>query len=447
MNFITLFLVLVFAPALLFAQIVSLSEFPKRLQLFARDAQDSAVVTMSGCVTTAGFDSVSVRLYKNGVLSQRLADALTYVDDSAFFSFSPKIHAELASYKVEFYIGSALNATADSLLCGDAYLVDGQSNAQGSEVTYYSPWLRTFALSDTAWHRGSSSSWNIGQSIIVNHAVPVCFFNGAVGATGISQHMRDTTLSSIYGKLLFRITRAGLRNGIKAMFWYQGESESREDSLYNAVGYADLFELLHNAWMGDCPSITHFYVFQIRPGCGSVSQNILRDCQRRLPDRLPDVSLMSTTNVAGRATDNCHFLPTGYAEMGSWMYRLLARDFYGSDDTLYITPPNIQRAWYADEARTQLLLQFDQPVLLPSDTTMKRYFSVGRQWDVADSLSADTANRTVTLYMRSGMSEGDRVSYIPAEYDPFTGANYNGPWLSSIRGIGPLTFFQFTIEN
>ncbi|MFH0919870.1 MAG: discoidin domain-containing protein [Fibrobacterota bacterium] len=445
-----------FLPAILvlsviaFSQTATLSSFPQRLQLFARDAQDSATVIVTGNVTSTGSDSVTLTVLKNGAAYQYFKQVLVYSAGSAPFTFSARLHAELASYKVELRVNTTTVSTADSVLSGDAFITEGQSNAAGSEVTFYSPWVRTFSISDTAWHRGNSTSWDIGRHIIEDYAVPVCFFNGAVGATSSASHLPDTSLGSIYGKLLFRVTRAGLRNGIKAFFWYQGESDSG-DSLFNAKGYADRFKIIHDSWLADCPSIQHFYVFQIRPGCGSNYQDILRDCQRRLPDLLPDVSLMSTTNVAGRYSDNCHYLSTGYAEMGSWMYRLLARDLYGSTDTVDITPPDIQKAWYADDARTQLVLQFDQPVLLPADTAMKRYFSLrrenGRAWGLADSLSADTTQHTVTLYIQSGTFEGDAVSYIPPEYNPFTGANYNGPWLENTRGIGPLTFYNVAIEN
>ncbi|OGJ92285.1 MAG: hypothetical protein A2268_06025 [Candidatus Raymondbacteria bacterium RifOxyA12_full_50_37] len=449
MKTILVFALLSFS-SLVIGQTVSLNSFPQKLQFFARDAHDSAIVPVAGSVTSLGSDSIILTILKNGSPWARFSQDLTYSGDSAPFTFNPRIYAELASYKFELRVDATLASNADSVLCGDAFLVDGQSNAASSGVTYYSPWLRHISLTDTTWHRSWSTPWDLGKTIIENQAIPVCFFNGAVGATAIVSHLRDTTLTSIYGKLFFLITRAGLRNGIRAMLWYQGESEGG-DSLYNAVGYANNFKAIHDAWKTDCPSITNFYVFQIRPGCGSVRQDILRDCQRRLPALLPDVSLMSTTNVAGRSSDNCHFVTAGYQEMGGWMYRLMSRDLYGSADTVNITPPDIQRAFYADNARTRLVLQFDQPVLLPADASMKNYFSLrreyGQEWGVADSLSADTAAHTVTLHMHNNASEGDAVSYIPPEYDPFTGLNYNGPWLSNTRGIGPLTFFHFSIDN
>ncbi|OGJ88872.1 MAG: hypothetical protein A2268_09305 [Candidatus Raymondbacteria bacterium RifOxyA12_full_50_37] len=451
-TYVLLLVSLFVLKSLSLCQTVFFASFPQKNQLYARDAQDSASVTVSGSVTSAGSDSVTLTVLKNGGFYQYYKQALVYNADSAPFAFSARLHAGLASYKFELRVNATLVSSADSVLSGDAYLVDGQSNAATAEIydypkiAFYSPWLRTFSLSDTAWHRSITSSWCLATHIIENDSIPVCFINGAVGGTSISQHQRDTSLSSIYGKIYFRITRAGLRNGIRAMLWYQGEAENG-DSLYNAVGYATSFKAVHDAWLGDCPGIQHFYVFQIRPGCGSGFQDILRDCQRRLPNLLSDVSLMSTTNVADRNADNCHYLVTGLHELGDMMYRLLARDMYSSTDTVHITPPNIQKAWYVDDERTRLVLQFDQPVLLPADTNMKKFFAVQREWNVADSLSADTAAHTVTLYMRNGAAEGDGVSYIPPEFDPFTGLNYNGPWLSNTRGIGPLTFFQFPIEN
>ncbi|MDD5674883.1 MAG: hypothetical protein PHC61_12005, partial [Chitinivibrionales bacterium] len=115
--------------ATIFGQSVTFTSKPVDLQFYARDNQDSGAVAVEGSVTSTGTDSISVTVYKNGSLYKRVAQALSYSGGSAPFSIAPKIHAELASYKFEVRAGATLVATADSILCGDAFYVDGQSNA------------------------------------------------------------------------------------------------------------------------------------------------------------------------------------------------------------------------------------------------------------------------------------------------------------------------------
>ncbi|MFH0920202.1 MAG: discoidin domain-containing protein [Fibrobacterota bacterium] len=440
-------------PLVLFAQTVSLSAFPKPRQLYGRDSQDSAIVPVAGTVRTAGLDSVSVILYRNGIIISRTGRALQYTGDSASFSFSPKIHAERSSYKFELHVAASLAATSDSVLCGDAYLVDGQSNAANAEIidyaTYpvYSPWLRTFSIVDTAWHRTNSSAWGCGKHIIDHDSMPVCFINGAVPGTTIASHQRDTSLSSIYGKILFRIRRAGLQNNIKAVIWDQGESNS------NDANYKNEFLTLCASWKSDFPGIQRYYLFQVRPGCYlSNGGDVLLEQQRQIPQGRPDISIMSTNGIPNH--DGCHYYGTGYFTMGEQMCRLLERDFYGSTDTVNIRPPDIQKACFADSARKELVLLFDQPVLLPPDTvrhlpvdtTLRRYFAIDGKWAVAESLQADTAAHTLTLFLKAP-AEGTTVTYPPSMADPFLGTTFEGPWLYNKRNIGALAFVRFPITD
>ncbi|MBL8025282.1 MAG: hypothetical protein JNL74_02665 [Fibrobacteres bacterium] len=45
---------------------ICLSGFPKQLQLYCRDAQDSAEITINDSIVITGSDSVSLTLYRNG---------------------------------------------------------------------------------------------------------------------------------------------------------------------------------------------------------------------------------------------------------------------------------------------------------------------------------------------------------------------------------------------
>ena len=452
---------LMLAPSLLFAQLIELSEFPKRLQLYPRNSQDSGTVVISGLVLEAGHTSASVKVRRNSAPLVHVSVPLVYMGDSASFSFSVKIHSELSLYKFELLVDSLVSATADSVVSGDAYIMDGQSNSVGSGNWYYtSPWIRSFGdnynwsanpdsalRADTVWsiattclkNQIGSIAMSLAKNIIEKDSIPICIINGGVSATVIESHLPSTNPTSIYQRLYYRVIHADLKDNIIGAFWHQGESDT-----WSASGYRIKFCQIYDAWMGDYPGIQKVYVFQIRTiTCGGAQQQILREQQRIIPEARPNISLMTGTLDLG--SDGCHYNSEGYRTMGNWLYGLVARDYYHSVDTVYITPPNIREAFFSNIGKTVLTLQFDQPVI-PSDTGMCRYFSLDNVWDVADSIQSDSSTYCLTLYLKSP-SNATRISYIPNSTYSTTGTLYNGPWLRNPRGIGALTFYDFPITS
>lgn len=140
------------------------------------------------------------------------------------------------------------------LVCGDAYLIDGQSNAEATDVgkedpKYTSEWIRTFGspAGDPAnarkpgWGKAvvrsrtggqfQIGSWGmeLARRLVENQKVPVCIINGAVGGMRVDQHQRNpadpTDMTTIYGRLLWHVRQAKLTHGVRAVFWHQGEND------------------------------------------------------------------------------------------------------------------------------------------------------------------------------------------------------------------------------
>ncbi len=430
-------------------QQAGLSAFPKPYQLYCRNAQDSAAVAVAGSISIPGSDSVSLTIYKNNVKFQRLAQKLQYAGNTAAFAFNPKLHAELSMYKFEIRIDAFLFAAADSVVAGDAFLVEGQSNSCDFSSVAPQPYLRTFGTwsgdaqataSDTAWgiamtngHTVNGWGMQIAKKIVDTYSVPICLITGGVGGTSIQQHAPSSDLSTIYGRYRYRILKANLQNGLKWVIWHQGESNQ------NDAAYKTLFLNLCNSWKTDFPGLQRYYLFQIRPGCLGLGLETIREQQRQIIQGRPDISIMSTTNVP--AHDGCHYGPEGYTTFANWMYPLVARDFYKSTDTLRIRPPDIQQATFANSARTRITLRFDQPVLVPTDTSIRNAFAMGNVFTAMDSIKADTVARSLTLFLHS-RADSTRLSYV---LDTLKGARYEGPWLTNTRGIGALTFYRVPV--
>ena len=260
------------------------------------------------------------------------------------YAFTKPIAAGLVTYRVEFGSTSAggtdtvIDDTATDLVCGDAYIIDGQSNAvcdnnSDPDLTYYtSTWIRSFgnmtgggnSFGNAVVSSVSGDAYRIGhwamhlaRSLVTQHQIPICMINGAVGGTLIYQHQPnpanhyDTSGGpysnpyNIYGNLLTRVAAAKLTHGISGIFWHQGEADQASGAPtgdYNYKSYQQYFVDISANWKQDMPNIKHYYIYQIWPSAGNVNgetSDWLREVQRTLPHMYSNMSIMSTVGNPG----------------------------------------------------------------------------------------------------------------------------------------------------
>jgi len=116
---------------------VELIKFPKTRQLYPRDiTTNKAVIPIQGLLYSTGdYDQLEVRVYREGVLVSEQANNVNFGSSSfMIFNYSVSIDAELANYTIEL-VGkkngvATVEALAEQVVAGDAYLINGQSNAQ-----------------------------------------------------------------------------------------------------------------------------------------------------------------------------------------------------------------------------------------------------------------------------------------------------------------------------
>ena len=448
---------------------VTFSAIPQDQQLYPRDlATNKAVVPVSGNVTTPGQTQAVLRIYRNNVLRSTITRNLTYNGGSASFSFSPEINAELRNYKFELYVepdaaGTPVTTVTD-VVAGDAYVINGQSNAvarmqsgvSGSANGNQSTYIRSFGrrvnsdtntesrtLSNTAWHLaegdestglGAVGQWGLrlGFLLMDEFKVPIAIINGGQGGKEISFFQRNDAdpndTSTNYGRLLWRADQAGVTSAVRAILWYQGESDTND-----ASGHANGFAALHSDWQEDYPNISKIYVHQLRAGCNPLFPTPeLRNAQRLFADTLAKVEIMSTTGIDEH--DGCHFNYTdGYETIGEQIYNLVARDFYGSSNLQNIEPPNIDSAYFSDIANTELTLEMrDVDDTLFWDAGAEADFVIEGSGVVVTSGTASTNKIILTL-------SGDGTSATGITYRGHSGA---GPWITNGNGVGLLVFYN-----
>ncbi len=376
-------------------------EFPVDNQFYVREPSGFGTVFWTGRLTNR-VDSVFLRFRDDGIGS---LEATAAPDSSGTFQLSARVTAALLRYRFEMGTRTGgqetILRTATNVVCGDAYLIQGQSNAVATdwgkeEPDFASPWVRTYGTMSgdpnglRLWgeavprsHEGERFQigyWGIllARQLVESNRVPVCILNGAVGGTRIDQHQRSATNPTdprtIYGRLLARAQQARLTHGIRAVFWHQGENDQGADGPTGGFGwenYRNFFIDLTAAWKQDFPNISRYYVFQIWPKSCAMgidgSDNRLREVQRTLGSGYNNLTVLSTLGID--PPGGCHYPAAGYAEFARMLFPLVHRDIYGRTAPGYLTPPNLYSAQFGNAERTRIVLTFDQPVVWAAKLT------------------------------------------------------------------------------
>jgi hypothetical protein len=370
-------------------------EFPDDNQFYVREPSGFGTVFWTGRVTNR-VDAVFLRFRDdaNGSL-----EATSSPDSTGAFQLSARVTAGRIRY--HFEMGTRTGGretilhTATNVVCGDAYLIQGQSNAVATdwgqeEPDLRSPWVRTYGTMsgdpkglrlwgeavprNHAGERFQIGYWGmlLARQLVESNGVPVCILNGAVGGTRIDQHQRSATNPTdprtIYGRLLSRAQQARVTHGIRAVFWHQGENDQGADGPTGGFGwenYRNLFFDLTAAWKQDFPNISRYYVFQIWPKSCAMgidgSDNRLREVQRTLGSGYDNLTVLSTLGID--PPGGCHYPAAGYAEFARMLFPLVQRDLYGKPSNERLTPPNLSTAQFGNTDRTRIVLTFDQPVV------------------------------------------------------------------------------------
>ena len=441
-------------------------EKPEDGQFYARDDKNEGTLFYNGTLIDKA-DAVILKVYADDKLFST-TDQKPKADKS--YAFAVKLKPGLVKYRVELLAktGAAEKVLrkAENLVCGDVYIIQGQSNAVATDFgkddpAFRSEWLRTFgtmsgnAKGFAGWgnavHRGRDAEkfqigyWGmeLGRRLVEAHKVPVCFINGAVGGSRIDQHQRNTAdpedMTTIYGRLLWRTKQAKLTHGVRGILWHQGENDQGADGPTGGYGYEtyrQFFIDLAAAWKTDFPNVKHYYVFQIWPKSCSMgingSDNRLREVQRNLPTAFSNLSVMSTLGID--PPGGCHFPAAGYAEFARLICPLIERDFYGKVPTTAITPPNLKRVLLSGEKKDELVLEFDQPVKW-DDALAGQFYLDGQKGKVA---SGAAAGNRVTLKLTAA-SDAKTITYL----DSATWSQKT--LLFGANGIAALTFCEVPI--
>jgi hypothetical protein len=445
-------------------------EKPEDNQFYARDDKNEGTLYYNGTLNEDA-DSVFLKVYADGKLIRTERQKPTAEKSYAFTS---RLKPGLIKYKVEFGTKTGSTETVEhtvtNLVCGDAYLIEGQSNALATDTGEQSPpetsdWIRSYGSPRGDQNRPRRNLWcypvwkaqkgelaelgwwgmELAKRLVYSQKIPIFIINGAVGGTRIDQHQRcetnHTDLTTIYGRMLWRVEQARLTHGIRGVLWHQGESDQGSDGPDGGYGwqtYQQYFVEMSAAWKQDFPNLRHYYIFQIWPNSCSMGNghgDMLREVQRTLPRLYSHMDIMSTLGI--KPPGGCHYPLTGWAEFARLMQPLIERDFYGKVPTTSITAPNLKQAYYTSTAKDAIALELDQPVVW-ADALASQFYLDG----IADRVASGAVSGNVVTLQLKEASAAKKITYLKemnwSQEKLLIGAN----------GIAALTFCNVPIlEN
>ena len=469
---------------------VSFSKIPQTLQVFPRNAKNEAMVSFIGKIETADYNTISLLVFRNNSIIRYYKNALNFTGNIANFSFSQTIKAELANYTFRIYaikgVDSVLVTSRDNIVAGDAYLINGQSNAAAWNVStnfpnsdYRNDFCRTFGQaktanpyiteSDTTWALSNNAKPYVGvwgielqRQMVEKYGIPVCFINEAVSGSAITEHtIRDATnpsnVANIYGRLLYRAKKSGHFEALKGFFFWHGEAEA----INKPAVWKPEFEKVYNFWKTDYPTIGKFYVFQINITAFPFAEAAdLRDYQRQIKKFYPKTEIISTIGNSGY--DGAHYTIDGYKKIATDVFKLVSRDFYGSTDSLQITAPNVQKVYYSTVAKDEITILFEesQKMVWTPDSTYKQDDGTLRKYFMKDYIYLNNSNDKIIsgraennkiILKTSGYTENQTLTYLP----PYFPLNYpvdlrgyfGGPFLKNQRGVSAFSFNKQAIAD
>jgi hypothetical protein len=461
-------------------------EKPEEGQFYARDESGEGTLYYNGTLDQT-VDEVFLKVYADDKL-YKTESAKLNADQS--YSLAVKLKPGLIKYRVEFGTKMENRETildrVGDLICGDAYLIDGQSNALATDTHEESPretseWIRSYGgptgrddgdnwlrermkraaaagLSrPNLWcrpvwkrnapeHQAELGWWGmeLAKRLVASQKVPVFFINAAVGGTRIDEHQptpgNHADLDTMYGRMLWRVQQARMTQHIRAVIWHQGESDQGADGPTGRFGwetYQQYFVEMSAAWKTDMPNIKHYYVYQIWPdacamGGDDGSGDRLREVQRTLPQLYSNMSILSTHGI--KPPGGCHFPLVGWSELARMIHPMIERDFYGKQFSESITPPALCSVRYTTKAQNEIAIEFDQPIVW--EDALIRDFYLDNE---AEEVISGSVKENVLLLKLNESGKATRLTYLKER-------DWNQDrLLLGTNGLAALTFCDVTI--
>lgn len=453
-------------------------QLPADQQLFARRENNLGEITVAGRVHMSEFKAISIVKLRSNVINGYQRSTLAYQNgNDATFDIKTLLKAELAEYSLVIYglksdKDSVLLVRRDNLVAGDFYLIYGQSNAVAWEVDYQyrNEFCRSYGvipetgqnwgLANTVIPRSGTFGIEFQKQIAEKYQIPTCVINGAVSGASIEYLTQRTAAdhadqSNAYGRTLHMAQQSGLLPWLKAIVYWQGETEAASS---DPLTWAPSFDRLMAQWKEDYPMIQKIYLFQLPLFGGSHYEDrvgVLREKQRTMNLKYPIVEPYGALGAPG--WNGFHYGEVeGYLKLGEELSVMAGYYHYGEKEK--ITSPSFQKAFYSNASHDEVTMVFEdyQEMVYPNDTiadniegtippksvsSLKDFFYLNNTWQKVKAGRAD-GNRIILTLKEPG--QDTTIKYLPSVY-PYVGLQtapwvYIGPFLKNTNGFRAMAF-------
>jgi len=271
---------------------------PISRQVFQRDADEQAIITIRGTVNDA-VDFIEARAeLVEGATQGRGTDWIVVAKKDRIIAgaFTGELRLNAGGwYKITVRARRGeqvlAEATIDRVGIGEVFVTAGQSNsanfgtpqqeAKDDRVVYYDGRSYVPARDPIPGGCGGGGSpWAIlGDSIVASQGIPVCFRSASLTWTGVKNWMPPDT--QLYGNLVQCVRSFGT-NGVRAVLWHQGESDSLAKT--SAATYCDRLRTIVETLNRDCGYPLPWFVAQasFHPGSTEPEQKEVAKGQQML---------------------------------------------------------------------------------------------------------------------------------------------------------------------
>ncbi|MCP9766344.1 T9SS C-terminal target domain-containing protein [Lacihabitans sp. LS3-19] len=449
-----------------FSQVV-FDSFPKEMQLFTRNENDSAFVDIKGKIEGEEFKKIKIFFFIDDKLSQ------IFEQKEKSFDFKIPIKAQLKQYAFRAWgytnTDSIKLNEAKKILCGDAFIVYGQSNAMSvarfwvlndsipREFARNFSYYKDRSHNDDGWHDFTypddigTMGKSICKEIIDKTGVPALFINAAIGGTYLEylserNNEDPENISLPYGTLLKRVREAQI-DRIKGFILFQGESEAHT-SANSVKSYPNTFRKFKSNLESDFPPIDQIYVYQMPifnlPHIWE--GGLLRDYERRFGHEFNNVTVIPTTGFGFWKFDGMHFAFEGYRLIGDWLYKGYESLEKNKTRFQYL---DIQKIIDFPE-KHQLKLIFNKNLTFQPFADygyqilrLNDQFFVDKNTGFFDKIEKDNN----ILYLTYSNLPGKTLTYLPGRYNDPQDKPYSGPYIFDETEIPAYTFHDVAIYD
>lgn len=422
-----------------------LTKFPKNNQLIPRNPASNigTYIIVGTVMRSANINTIQAKVWRDSVLDRTYTLNVPSNVDKFPFNIPVGIKAELKNYRIELTglknEQEIVLAKAENIVSGDVFIVNGQSNCIGStEPEDHDKFLRSytdqFGWNDINYTAPSRWGPRMAKEIIDKERVPVAIFCEAEGGMRQTYYMRQAvnpyTVGN-YGVLYNRLKNAEVEKNVRALLWWQGESDGWETSIDS---FKAQFKRLYNQWKEDYN--TPIFYFQIRfRACTHVNPSVF-EAQRQLANEIPNIEILSSNPAL--SNDGCHFFyKNGYDSIGNQAYRLLAAKLYNRSFS-NTRPPHIVEAFFSAS----------NEITLKMKNVAGNLRAIGKPWAdfKLEGCQAKITGGSASDYRVKLSFSGDTTGLTGVSYLSHIDA-YSQDWVVNPLSVGMLLFYNMPIHK